>query len=53
MLNNQQNMESTMSDFGVWCTVSGGITGHREAWLKKTAKSGQERESRPTKRPVS
>lgn len=20
--------------YGVWCVVSGGITGHREAWLK-------------------
>ena len=20
--------------FGVWCQVSGGVTGHRQAWLK-------------------
>lgn len=20
--------------YGIWCTVSGGVTGHREAWLK-------------------
>jgi hypothetical protein len=20
--------------FGIWCVVSGGVTGHREAWLK-------------------
>lgn len=22
------------SKWGVWCEVSGGVTGHREAWLK-------------------
>jgi len=21
--------------FGIWCAVSGGVTGHREAWLKE------------------
>lgn len=21
-------------NWGVWCVVSGGVTGHREAWLK-------------------
>jgi hypothetical protein len=24
-----------MKDFGVWCRVSGGVTGPREAWLKE------------------
>lgn len=24
-----------MTKFGVWCCVSGGVTGHRTAWLKK------------------
>lgn len=24
------------STFGVWCCVSGGVTGHREAWLKNS-----------------
>ncbi len=23
--------------FGIWCVVSGGVTGHREAWLKDDA----------------
>lgn len=25
--------------YGVWCVVSGGVTGHNEAWLKKTGDS--------------
>ena len=24
--------------YGVWCVVSGGVTGHREAWLKVDGK---------------
>ena len=24
--------------YGVWCAVSGGVTGHREAWLKEADK---------------
>ena len=24
-----------MSAFGVWCTVSGGVTGSRESWMKE------------------
>src|SRR4051795_10125185 len=23
------------SAYGIWCVVSGGLTGHREAWLKQ------------------
>lgn len=24
--------------YRIWCTVSGGVTGHREAWLKVNGK---------------
>ena len=24
-----------MTSFGIWCEVSGGVTGHRAAWLKR------------------
>ena len=27
------------ANWGVWCEVSGGITGHRQAWLKSTRPS--------------
>jgi hypothetical protein len=27
-----------MTTFGIWCEVSGGVTGHREAWLKENGK---------------
>ena len=25
--------------YGVWCAVSGGVTGHRESWLKEGDKT--------------
>jgi hypothetical protein len=24
--------------YGVWCAVSGGVTGHRESWMKDNGK---------------
>jgi hypothetical protein len=27
-------MDINLTQYGIWCTVRGGPTGHREAWLK-------------------
>lgn len=32
--NHADNREENKTMFGIWCTVSGGITGHRTSWLK-------------------
>jgi hypothetical protein len=30
-----------MTKFQIWCEVSGGVTGHRQAWLKADGKIQQ------------
>jgi len=34
----EETTMNTTKEYGIWCQVSGGVTGHRQAWLKANGK---------------